>query len=438
MTPSSVQTAGPHVATGSAPALPFHKVHFIGIGGAGMSGLAHVLADMGCEVSGSDIVRSKATDALAEYGLTISFTQDGSSLPRDADIVVASAAIRDDNPEFVAAKRAGLKIVRYAEVVGRLMAEKRGIAVSGTHGKTTTTAMIATILDAAGRSPSFVIGGDVPALGGSATAGEGEFFVVEACEYNRSFLHLKPEVAVITNIEEEHLDYFANLADILAAFRQFAAQVPAHGLLVVNATDTNIRAALEGLRTRVTTYCINDIEAAWTAHGLAFEGGRPRFRVFRGREDVGEIALKIPGRHNVLNALAAMAVASHVGVSVDDARSALSRFTGASRRFEIVADVKGVTIVDDYGHHPTEIRATLRAARLYFGPRPLWVVFQPHQHSRTRLLLDGFAHAFEDADKVILADIYAQRDSDEDRRAINSGQLAEAIRRTGRDALYLG
>ena len=413
------------------------RVHFIGIGGIGVSGLAKMYLNAGCRVTGSDIAASGAVKQLRQLGISISVGQAGSNIPPDTDLVVISAAIKEDNPELAEARRRGLKIWKYAKALGALLDQKRGIAVAGTHGKTTTSAMIAHILDRADLDPTFLIGARVRDLGGENSGiGDGEFFVAEACEYDRSFHELRPEVAVINNVEEDHLDYYKGLDAIIDSFRTFAGNVRPDGLIVRNAQDKNVAKVLAPVKTRQETFGVNS-KADWTAEGLEAIHGRYHFGV-RYRDDfVGAFQLRIPGVHNVMNALAATAVAWWVGVEKDTIRDALGTFSGADRRFEIVYDAKDFIIVDDYAHHPTEIQVTLKAARDFFGPKRLWVVFQPHQHSRTRFLLRDFAQSFALADRILVPDIYFVRDSDEEREAISSLDLVNGITNLGGDARYM-
>ena len=413
-------------------------IHFIGVGGIGMSGIARMLARQGKTVTGSDLVETDVTRSLAASGIGVRIGQSGADLPGTADLVVVSAAIKDDNPERVEARRRGVPVQKYARVLGRLMNERRGIAVSGTHGKTTTTAMVAMVLRRAGLDPSFVVGADVGPLGGSSAVGSGEFFVVEACEYDRSFLNLQPHCAVITNIEADHLDYYTGgLDEIVDAFGTFASQVHPDGLLVANLADRNVVEAAECASCRVESFALEEPGADWTTAKLRRVRGLYNFRVIHGDEDLGTFDLGIPGGHNVSNALAALACCRWAGVDLRVAREALRDFHGADRRFQVVADSQGVTIGDDYAHHPTEIAATLKAAREFFGARRIFVVFQPHQHSRTRFLLADLAASFDHADAVLVPDIYFVRDSEEERQQVNAGDLVRAMRTHGKECEYL-
>lgn len=410
------------------------SVYLIGIGGTGMSALAKLLLTKGYMVSGSDLQPSPATVALEKLGARITNKQDGKWMNPETELVVISASIADDNPDLRAALSSSLKVVKYSQILGSLMKEKKGIAISGTHGKTTTTSMVSTILKHAGMDPSFVIGGIVSEIGGSSCCGKGNFFVAEACEYDRSFLYLSPYIGAITNIEEDHLDYYGNIENIVSAFAEFAASIPEDGLLVVNSRDNNIKKAIEGVRCNIETYSTDDPLANWTATRLGMDN---TFEVFHNGCSFGEFRLRIPGVHNIMNALAAIATCTFAGVEMQSIREGLAIFNGAQRRFQIIGSVNGITVVDDYGHHPTEIRATLRAARERFPDRRIWCVFQPHQYSRTRRLLKDFACAFDDADKVVLTDIYSARDSDEDKAVVNAYTLAKEVHLQGDDVLYV-
>jgi len=412
-------------------------IHFIGVGGCGMSGIAEFVLTEGGRVSGSDLNASAATDRLARLGATVCVGHDAANLPAETDLVVYSAAIKEGNPERVEAGRRGLPAVKYAEFLGRLMTLRDGIAVAGTHGKSTTTAMLAWILSEAGLDPSFVIGADVPQLGGCGSrVGAGRHLVVEACEYDRSFLNLSPRAATILNIEMDHLDYYSDLADIRSAFADLAARVHPDGLLVINGTDLGRREVVAKAASAVETFGVGG-EWDWHAEHLETDRGRFAFDVYRRGALYGSMRLAIPGRHHVFNALAATALAAWAGATPEAIRDALARFTGVMRRMEVLGNAAGVTVVDDYAHHPTEILVTLKAAKERFAPKRLWVVFQPHQHSRTRFLLKDFAWALTVADKTIVPDIYFVRDSEQERQAVRSQDLVDEIQQLGADALYL-
>jgi UDP-N-acetylmuramate--alanine ligase len=414
------------------------RIHFIGIGGIGMSGIARMLVSQGKTVSGSDLAGSPVTQSLASAGVLVAFPQSARNISDDVGLVVVSAAVKDDNPELAEARRRGITVQKYAKVLGRLMNERRGIAVSGTHGKTTTTAMIATVLIKAGLDPSFVVGAAVGPLGGSSRAGKGDLFVVEACEYDRSFHNLMPHCAVINNIEEDHLDYYGGgIEEIVESFAQFASQVRPDGLIVANGRDENVARATRRASCTVENFALEDGSADWCAQNLRLSQGLYRFETLYKGNSLGTFALGIPGRHNVSNALAAMACCRWAGVDLSVVREALPQFCGADRRFQIVGQASGVTVVDDYAHHPSEIRETLKAAREFFRARRIFVVFQPHQHSRTRFLLADFAASFGEADVVLVPDIYFVRDSDAERQQVNSSDLVLAMKAHRKECYYL-
>jgi len=422
----------------SVQATPFtgRRIHFVGIGGSGMSGLAHMLIDFGAKVSGTDRTASPATHRLSEIGATIRYEQTAEAIPAHTEIVVCSAAIKPEHPEYAEAKRRNLEIVKYAQMLGRVMRLKHGIAISGTHGKSTTTAMVSHVLLSAGKDPSFVVGATSAQLGGSARSGAGDYFVVEACEFDRSFHNLHPRVGVILNIEEDHLDYYKNLDEIVESFAKFANQVDPSGVVITSATDENCQRATRNAEAMVETYGI-DIAADWQATGIRRFQGKAHFQVVYKGKKMGRLSLSIAGRHNVGNATVAAAIATHCGVPWDQIAIAIESFKGADRRSQVIGSANGVMYVDDYGHHPTEIRATLLALREHYRPQRLVCVFQPHQHSRTRFLLDDFARSFQHADITIVPDIYFVRDSEADRKAVNSGILVERIKENGREAMYI-
>jgi len=411
------------------------RVHLIGIGGCGMCGAASVLKHRGAVVSGSDRTESATLLQLRERGIQVHAEQNADNIPDACDLVVYSAAVKESNPEMKSARARGLPVVKYAQLLGLLMADRAGIAIAGTHGKSTTSAMVSFVLREAGLDPSFVIGAGVEQLGGGSGVGEGKQFVVEACEYDRSFLSLRPKFATILNVEEDHLDYYNSLDEIVESMHAFASLVPVDGLLVVNGEDRNARRAVKDIPATVETFGFEGL-ADWRAEILGVVRGRYHFRVWRGRQPLTDLVLAIPGRHNVSNALAATAICYHNGVDPEKIGRALSKFRGADRRLTLLGEVGGVTIVDDYAHHPTEIQVTTRAARDYYNPRRMFVVFQPHQHSRTRFLLQDFAKSFGAADVVIVPDIYFVRDSEAERELIAASDLVNQIHLNGGEAIY--
>ena len=412
------------------------RIHFIGIGGSGMSGLAGMLLDSGAIVSGSEPKPNAQTLALARRGVKISRDQMGELLTREVDLVVRTAAVKDTNAEFKAAGQYGLRSVKYAEMLGQVMAERFGVAIAGTHGKSTTTAMTAYALLRCGADPSFVVGGTVPQLGGGSHSGQGRAFVAEACEFDRSFHNLRPRVAVITNVEADHLDCYKDIDEIIESFRDFARLVPQEGLILVNGNDAHATRAVAGLTAPVQTIAI-DVPADWSARVTSIANGCYRGQIhFRGKL-VADLRLAVAGDHNFFDATMAVAASTACGVDPALAASVLADFTGVDRRMSEVGRFHGAIIVDDYGHHPTEIRTTLRALREKYSPQRLICVFQPHQHSRTRMLLDDFATCFVSADLTMIPDIYFVRDSEAERHRITAGDLVERINRNGQSAQYL-
>lgn len=418
-------------------ALSSRSVHLIGIGGSGMSGLAVLLQRRGARVSGHDRARTPLLARLAQQGIAVHGGDDGAeALPDGTDLVVYSAAIPQDHPLLREARRREIRTARYAEMLGELQADGGGIAVAGTHGKSTTTAWLAYTLRQAGLDPSFIVGAEVDQLGGGSGAGDGPHFVVEACEYQGSFLRLRPEAAVLLNIEEDHLDCYRGIEEIQAAFTEFAALLPAHGLLVYNHDDPRCR-RVAGTAPCATQSFGRSPAANWRAGALRCVDGAYEYTILRDGAPLGAVRAGLPGAHNVANALAVAALATEAGAPWPALCGALASFRGARRRLELRDQANGVTIVDDYAHHPTEIRATLRAARERFEPARLWCIFQPHQHSRTRFLLDDFAQSFADADHVVVPDIYFVRDSQRERELVGAGDLVERIRQRGRDAVHV-
>lgn len=442
---TTTKTIYPAVDTNNSPSRspglismlrPGMRVHMIGIGGCGMRGGAAVLLRRGLIVSGSDRTDSVELATLAKAGVSIHIGQAAENVPPACDLVVRTAAITDNNPEIIAARQYGYPILKYSQLLGHLMADQIGICLSGTHGKSTSAAMTTYVLRQAGLDPSFVIGANVSQLGGGSGVGDGHHFVVEACEYDRSFLNLRPRLAAILNIEEDHLDYYKDLDEIIEAFRAFAQMVPADGLLVVNGENAKALEAVKGARAKVETFGLNG-GCGWNAEILDYHKGCARFEVLRDDRPMTEVSLAIPGRHNVANALAVMALCFHAGVEPETIAKALGDFHGADRRLTHRGCIAGVQVVDDYAHHPTELKASIVAAREYYKPRKLFVVFQPHQHSRTRFLLQDFATSFTDADVVIVPDIYFVRDSEHEKDLINAQNLVDLIRANGRDARYV-
>ena len=412
-------------------------VHFIGIGGISMSGLAEILLDEGFSVSGSDSHETELTKRLSEKGARVYYGQRASNLEQepDIDVVVYTAAIHEDNPEFRAAKERELPMLSRAELLGELMRNyKEAIAISGTHGKTTTTSMLTEILLAGELDPTVSVGGILKDIGGNIRVGGPDLFVTEACEYTNSFLSFYPTMEIILNIEEDHLDFFKDIEDIRQSFRLFAEKLPSTGLLVVNSGIEAVEEITRGLKCRVVTFG-KDLSSDYTAQNITYdEYARPSYDLIFQGEIVSRITLGVTGEHNVYNSLAAIAIAMELGVGFDGVMSGLGRFTGTDRRFEKKGEVGGVTIIDDYAHHPQEIRATLAAAKNY-PHRKLWCVFQPHTYTRTKAFLDQFAEALSAADEVILTDIYAARETDT--LGVSSRDVAERIEKLGTRAHYI-
>ena len=383
----------------------FQRIHFVGIGGSGMSGIAEVLLTMGFVVSGSDMKEGPVVARLRTLGGTV-FIGHGPGNVAGADVVVASTAISPENPELVAAREAKVPVIPRAEMLAELMRLKYGIAIAGTHGKTTTTSMVATCLHRAGLDPTVVIGGRLDSLGSSARLGQGEYLVAEADESDGSFLLLDPTVAVVTNIDPEHMEHWGEFDRLVDGFVQFANKVPFYGFTAVCLDHPVVQRCLPRFRRRTITYGLS-AQAEYRADRIRQSGRSLQFRVWRGEFELGELQLSQPGRHNVLNALAAAAVATELGISFPQVSAGLYGFTGVDRRFSQRADVGGVLIVDDYGHHPVEIRATLSAAAEGYDGRRIVAIFQPHRYSRVSALKDEFCQSFHAAGVVIVLPIYA-------------------------------
>jgi len=412
------------------------NIHLIGIGGTGLSAIATVLLQQGYRVSGSDMQASAATERLVERGATVFIGHRPENLAANLDTVIISSAIPASNPELVAAQQRGLPVVKRAEWLGRMMQDKVGIAIAGTHGKTTTTGMTAYLLREAGLDPTFIVGGFVPQLNTNAAAGQSDRFVIEADEYDHMFLGLRPTVAVVTTVEWDHPDIFPTRRDFSRAFADFVQLVPANGLVIGCGDDAGATEVVRQAGAKVVvTYGLQEGND-WQAVNLQpnAKGGYD-FQVLHPTLPTPlDVSLAVPGVHNVYNGLAALIIAHQQGLDLAEAAEILGRFTGVGRRFELKGEVNGVTVIDDYAHHPTEIKATLAAARTRFGDQPIWAVLQPHTFSRTLTLLDGFANAFDDADHVIVVDIFASREKDEG--LVNSQNIVEKMNHA--DVRYIG
>ncbi len=402
------------------------RVHFVGIGGIGMSGIAEVLLNLGYHISGSDIKETEVTRRLQALGCKISYGHRKENV-QETDVVVISSAIRRDNPEVEVAEQRLIPVIPRAEMLAELMRMKVGIAIAGTHGKTTTTSLIATVLAAGGLDPTVVIGGRLNSLGSSARLGEGDFLVAEADESDGSFLKLMPIIAVVTNIDPEHLDYYKGIEEIKETFLNFLNKIPFFGLAVLCLDHANIQSLIPRLKKRFTTYGLTT-QADFQAKEIVYEGLSVTFNVLYQRHEVGRLRLNMPGLHNVYNALATLATAFELNIPFQIVQEALSDFSGIQRRFQIKGEKREILIVDDYGHHPVEIMATLRAARTGWKRRII-VVFQPHRYTRTQHLFLDFLTAFYDADVLILTDIYP---AGEDRiEGVEAKALFEGIRDYG-------
>jgi UDP-N-acetylmuramate--alanine ligase len=405
-------------------------VHFIGIGGTGLSAIARLLLESGYTVSGSDRTLSPLAHAVAAAGARVMAGHAAGNV-QGADVVVRSSAIPDDNPEVLAALQAGIPVLKRSAFLGEFMTGFTAIAVAGTHGKTTTTAMIAWILTQLGQDPSYIIGGISKNLHSNAHAGKGQFFVIEADEYDRMFLGLKPDWIVLTTLEHDHPDCFPTPEEYVQAFADFIAQLRSGGCVVACRDDAGAAALTNAVPagSQIFSYGLGPGQGYSAADLTSHAGGGLSFNVYyqaAGQSPVmlAEVKLEVPGEHNVRNALAALAVIHQLGLPVEQAATALSAFHGTGRRFDVLGEAAGVTVIDDYAHHPTEIRATLSAARQRYPERRIWAVWQPHTYSRTQTLLDGFLSAFEHADRVLITEIYAAR---EDNPTFSADQVAAAM-----------
>ena len=412
-----------------------HPIHifFMGIGGISMSGLAEILLSEGFRVSGSDRQKSPLTESLSEKGAVIYYGQKKENLASAPDLIVYTSAIREDNPEFIAGNELGIPFLTRAQLLGQMMKNyKIPIAVSGTHGKTTTTSMLSQILLNADTDPTLSIGGIYQAIGGNIRVGGSDYFVTEACEYTNSFLSFFPKVGIILNIEEDHLDFFKDLDDIRNSFHEFAKLLPAGGTLVINGDIPHVEQITDSLSCEVVTFGTSSCD--YVPSNITYdEFGHPSFDLKGPDGKTRSYALRVPGLYNVYNAAAAVATAELLGIDAQIIREALSDFKGTDRRFEYKGQMNGITIIDDYAHHPTEITATLHAAQNY-PHKTIWCVFQPHTYSRTKAFLPEFAEALSIADKIVLADIFAAREKDT--LGISSETLRKEIENRGHECYY--
>lgn len=404
-----------------------HRVHFVGIGGVGMSGIAEVLLNLGYTVTGSDIKEGEATERLESLGAEIFIGHREANLSGQPSVVVISTAVKFSNPEVLEARRLHIPVIPRAEMLAELMRMKYGVAVAGSHGKTTTTSMIAAVLSAAGLDPTMVIGGRVKALGSNARLGQGEFLVAEADESDGTFLLLSPTLAVVTNIDREHMEFYETMERLTEAFLAFINKIPFYGLAILCLDHPGVRALLPKVKKRFVTYGFSP-EADFSGRDFQAREMGVEFSVWRRSESLGRLRLHLPGIHSATNALAAVAVAQELEIPFARVAEALEAFSGIHRRFEVKGEARGIMVIDDYGHHPAEIQATLGAIREGWK-RPLTVVFQPHRYSRTRDLFDDFLSAFEGADRLILTEIYPA--GEEPIPGVSGEALYQAVKRKG-------
>ncbi|MGP0566617.1 MULTISPECIES: UDP-N-acetylmuramate--L-alanine ligase [unclassified Nitrospina] len=403
------------------------RIHFIGIGGAGMSGIAEVLINQGYDVTGSDLARSTVTEHLEKAGATIHYGHAAENVA-DCQVVVTSSAVKADNVEVKAAREQSVPVIRRAEMLAELMRMKYGIAIAGTHGKTTTTSLVGTLLAGGELDPTVVIGGKLKSVGSHAQLGQSEFLVAEADESDGSFLKLMPTVVVVTTLDEEHMEYYGTLDTLKEAFLNFINKVPFYGTAVLCLDEVNIQSLIPHVEKRAITYGLTS-QADYTARNIRFKGLDTWFDVFHHGKALGTLHSVAPGRHNVLNTLAAVAVAMELNLTFDTIADALKQFRGVQRRFEIIHDTEPLVVVDDYGHHPVEIQATLRTVREVWPERRMVVVFQPHRYSRTRSLMQEFWSSFHNADCVIVNDIYAA--GEDPVAGVTAGRMVEGIKNFG-------
>jgi UDP-N-acetylmuramate--alanine ligase len=414
------------------------RFHFIGAGGIGMSGLAQLLIKHKAIVSGSDQTASEITEKLCEAGADIKIGHKEHNLDPTTDAVVISAAIKEDNPELMLARRENIKVYKYAQMLGALMSLYDGIAVSGTHGKSTTSGWIVYMLKQAGLDPNFIIGAKISQLDSSSGVADGKYFVAEACEYDRSFLNLKPKIGCILNIEADHLDYYKDEAEIVEAFEEFANGIRKGGMLIANGQDQNVAKVIQQLPSdwRCETFGLDE-NCNFYTQNLQLNNGLYTFDICYNGKLLGAAKIALPGKHNVLNALAVTAIAINIGLPAQQILQLLPGFTGVERRLMLKGQVGQITVLDDYAHHPTEIKASLAAMRQRYQPNRIWCIFQPHQYSRTRFLLDDFAESFKLADITIVPEIYFVRDSLAEKKEVNAQVLVERIRANGTEAIFI-
>jgi UDP-N-acetylmuramate--alanine ligase len=426
------------VDTVSTLELAGKRFHFIGAGGIGMSGLAQLLMKNKAIVAGSDQTPSEVTDKLRQSGADIRIGHNAENLSLQTDAVVISAAITEDNPELKPARQRGCKVYKYAEMLGELMNRYEGIAISGTHGKSTTSGWLVYLLKQAGLDMNFIIGAKISQLDSSSGVADSKYFVAEACEYDRSFLNLKPKISCILNIEQDHLDYYKNEDEIVEAFGEFALGTKPDGIVIANGQDANVAKVIGQLETqrRCETFGLDE-NCNFYAKNIVLEDGLYAFDVYHNGKLLGATRISVPGTHNIMNALAVVAIAVNIGLEPEQALQSLPGFTGIDRRLMLKGQFGEITVLDDYAHHPTEIKASLAAIRQKYQPKRTWCVFQPHQYSRTRFLLNDFTESFKLADVTIVPEIYFVRDSLSSKKEINAQILVERMRANGTQALFI-
>jgi UDP-N-acetylmuramate--alanine ligase len=423
---------------------PGANCYFIGIGGIGMSSLAFIMKDMGFRVSGSDMAESAITKKLQANGIKVFIGQKKKNISKDINVMVVSSAISKNNPELEKALEYGIPIAKRSFVLGQMMKRKRGVAIAGTHGKTTTTTMISLILKNAKMNPTAMIGGEVKNIGGNFLSGSGEYFIAEACEYDRSFLDLYPEVAIITNIEADHLDCYKDIDDIKNTFKKFVKHIPESGLLIISADDNNCLEVAKEAKCKVVGFGFGsknrmqgeNLDQYWEVEEVQQKEGETVFSLSNGK-DLGSFSLHIPGKHNIANACAAIILSDHLKIDMGVVRSFLSEFSGTNRRFQIKGEKNGIVVIDDYSHHPTEIKYALEGAKKFFKTKKILAIFEPHQYSRTHLLKKEFGYSFGNADLVIIPGIYESRDSDEDKKRVSAEDVVDEIKSNGTQALHI-
>jgi UDP-N-acetylmuramate--alanine ligase len=419
------------------------RFHFIGAGGIGMSGLAQLLMKNNAFVTGSDQMPSEVTDNLRQIGADIRVGHKADNLSPQTDAVVISAAIKDDNPELMSARRRGCKVYKYAEMLGELMNRYDGIAIGGTHGKSTTSGWLTYVLKQAGVDTNYIIGAKISQLDNSSGAADSRHFVAEACEFDRSFLNLKPKIACVLNIEQDHLDYYRDEDEIIEAFGDFASGTKRNGVVIANGQDANVARMVSACRSLWNDNAVQcetfglDESCNFHPRNITLSDGFYAFEVYHNGTLLGPARISLPGSHNILNALAVIALAINAGLEPDRVLESLAGFTGIDRRLMFKGQFGRITVIDDYAHHPTEIRASLAAIRQKYRPERLWCVFQPHQYSRTRFLLDDFTESFKLADVTIVPEIFFVRDSQSAKKEINAQILVEKMRANGTQALFV-